>query len=66
MNLNNIKEELHEFTLNENNYELQTVIGQGAFGFVYEAIEISTNNIVAIKQLNLDTFGAHSWNCLTK
>lgn len=35
MNLNNFKEELVKFVLDENDYEVGTVLGQGAFGFVY-------------------------------
>ena len=49
MNVNNFKEELANYVLDENNYEVGTVLGQGAFGFVYQAIELSTDTIVAIK-----------------
>ena len=66
MNLNNFKDELAKYVLDENNYEVGTVLGQGAFGFVYEGIELLTNTVVAIKQVNIDTMGAHSWDCITK
>lgn len=44
--------------------DLKTVIGNGAFGKVYQAIRLSTAQIVAVKELRSDCLTSCSWASL--